>query len=112
MRAAGVERIGSAIEPLELPEPGPPRAGEVLIEVRASGVGNWDEFARPELTNASADRDDQPGRLHAECHRRPGAGIPAAGPDELVPVTHPAGPHLEQHLAGPRRSRLWQLQQS
>ena len=46
MRAAGVERIGSAIEPLELPEPGPPRASEVLIEVRASGVGNWDEFVR------------------------------------------------------------------
>jgi D-arabinose 1-dehydrogenase-like Zn-dependent alcohol dehydrogenase len=46
MRAAGVDRIGGALRLLELPEPGPPRTGEVLIEVRASGVGNWDEIAR------------------------------------------------------------------
>ena len=46
MRAAGVERTGAAIRLLELPEPGPPRAGQVLLEVRACGVGNWDEFIR------------------------------------------------------------------
>jgi NADPH:quinone reductase-like Zn-dependent oxidoreductase len=46
MRAAGVDRIGGAVRLLELPEPGPPRAGEVLIDVRACGVGNWDEIAR------------------------------------------------------------------
>jgi NADPH:quinone reductase-like Zn-dependent oxidoreductase len=46
MRAAGVERIGAAIRPLELPEPRPPRASEVLLEVRACGMGNWDEIIR------------------------------------------------------------------
>ena len=46
MRAAGVRRIGGAIETLELPEPRAPRPDEVLIEVRAAGVGNWDEYVR------------------------------------------------------------------
>jgi len=46
MRAAGVRRIGGAVEPLELPDPRGLRADEILVEVRASGVGNWDEFVR------------------------------------------------------------------
>src|SRR5439155_214223 len=46
MRAAGVDRFGAEIWLLELPEPPVPRPGEVLIEVRACGVGNWDEFIR------------------------------------------------------------------
>ena len=31
---------------IEVVDPRAPRAGEVLIEVRAAGVGNWDEFVR------------------------------------------------------------------
>jgi len=31
MRAAGVDRIGAEIWLLELPEPRPPRAGEVML---------------------------------------------------------------------------------
>ena len=46
MRAAGIRRIGDAIEPLEVPGPRALRPDEVLLEVRACGVGNWDEFAR------------------------------------------------------------------
>ena len=46
MKAAGVRQFGAAIETLELPEPRPLRPDEVLIEVRACGVGNWDNFAR------------------------------------------------------------------
>ncbi len=46
MRAAGVRQIGSAVEPLELAEPRAPRADEILLDVRACGVGNWDEFVR------------------------------------------------------------------
>jgi NADPH:quinone reductase-like Zn-dependent oxidoreductase len=46
MRAAGVDEIGAAVRLLELPDPGPPGVGEVLIEVRACGVGNWDDIAR------------------------------------------------------------------
>ena len=46
MRAAGIRRIGDAIEPLEVPGPRALRPDEVLLDVRACGVGNWDEFAR------------------------------------------------------------------
>jgi NADPH:quinone reductase-like Zn-dependent oxidoreductase len=46
MRAAGIEQFGASVGPLELPDPRPLDAGEVLIEVRAAGVGNWDEFVR------------------------------------------------------------------
>jgi NADPH:quinone reductase-like Zn-dependent oxidoreductase len=46
VRAAGVRQFGDAIETFDLPEPRAPRPDEVLIEVRASGVGNWDNFAR------------------------------------------------------------------
>lgn len=46
MRAAGVDRFGAEIRPLELPEPPAPGPGEVLLGVRACGMGNWDEFIR------------------------------------------------------------------
>jgi len=46
VRAAGVDRFGAEIRLLELPEPAAPRPGEVLLGVRACGMGNWDEFIR------------------------------------------------------------------
>jgi NADPH:quinone reductase-like Zn-dependent oxidoreductase len=46
LRAAGVEAYGDEVTLLELPEPPAPGPGEVAIEVRAAGVGNWDEFVR------------------------------------------------------------------
>lgn len=46
MHAAGVHRIGGPVGSLELPRPREVRADEILIEVRACGVGNWDEFVR------------------------------------------------------------------
>jgi len=46
MRAAGVRQFGDAVEVLELPAPQALRPDEVLIDVRACGVGNWDEFVR------------------------------------------------------------------
>ena len=46
MHAAGVRLINGAIESLDLPGPRELRADEVLIEVRAAGIGNWDEFVR------------------------------------------------------------------
>lgn len=46
MRAAGVCQLGDPVEPLELPAPRGLRADEVLLEVWACGVGNWDEFVR------------------------------------------------------------------
>lgn len=46
MQGAGIRALGAAVEILDLPEPREPEATEVLIEVRAAGVGNWDEIAR------------------------------------------------------------------
>jgi NADPH:quinone reductase-like Zn-dependent oxidoreductase len=46
MRAAGVREFGLAVEPLDLPEPVGPSSDEVLIDVRAAGVANWDDFIR------------------------------------------------------------------
>jgi NADPH:quinone reductase-like Zn-dependent oxidoreductase len=46
MRAAGVRLINGVVESLQLPGPRELRADEILIEVRAAGAGNWDEFVR------------------------------------------------------------------
>jgi NADPH:quinone reductase-like Zn-dependent oxidoreductase len=46
MRAAGIDAFGGAVGLLELPEPPPLEAGEVLIQVRAAGVANWDDIVR------------------------------------------------------------------
>jgi NADPH:quinone reductase-like Zn-dependent oxidoreductase len=43
---AGIEQWGDAVRMVELADPRALRAGEVLIEVRAAGVGNWDDIAR------------------------------------------------------------------
>jgi NADPH:quinone reductase-like Zn-dependent oxidoreductase len=46
MRAAGIDVFGGAVGVMTLPEPRPLGSDEVLLEVRAAGVGNWDEFVR------------------------------------------------------------------
>ena len=45
MKAAGIREFGGPVELLELPGPRALRPDEVLIDVRACGVGNWDEIA-------------------------------------------------------------------
>lgn len=46
MRAAGIHRIGGPIELLDFPEPPAPKPDELVIEVYAAGVANWDDFVR------------------------------------------------------------------
>src|SRR4051794_13320299 len=46
LRAAGIEAFGDDVALLELPEPPPLETGQVLIDVKAAGVGNWEEFVR------------------------------------------------------------------
>ncbi len=46
LRAAGIEAFGGDVALLERPEPPPLETGQVLIEVKAAGVGNWEEFVR------------------------------------------------------------------
>jgi len=46
MRVAGIDRIGGPVEIIDVPDPRPLNEGEVLIRVRAAGVGNWDDIVR------------------------------------------------------------------
>ncbi|MFL5779979.1 MAG: zinc-binding alcohol dehydrogenase family protein, partial [Thermoleophilaceae bacterium] len=46
LRAAGIESFGGDVALLELEEPPPLEDGEVLIQVKAAGVANWDEIVR------------------------------------------------------------------
>src|SRR3954465_13651439 len=46
MRAAGISEFGGAVRPIALPDPRALGGDEVLIEIQAAGVGNWEEFVR------------------------------------------------------------------
>jgi NADPH:quinone reductase-like Zn-dependent oxidoreductase len=46
MRAAGISEFGGAVGRIDLPDPRPLADDEALIEIRAAGVGNWEEFVR------------------------------------------------------------------
>jgi len=46
VKAAGIPEFGASVELLGLPEPRTLRPDEVLIDVRAAGMGNWDQIAR------------------------------------------------------------------
>src|SRR5438445_8516056 len=46
MQVAGIRRLGAQVEMIEVGEPRALAGDEVLREVRAAGVGNWDEFVR------------------------------------------------------------------
>ena len=46
MRAAGIRITGGDIEVLDLPSPREPAADEVLLRVRAAGVGVWEDYVR------------------------------------------------------------------
>src|SRR5204863_9602727 len=46
MQAAGIEAFGAEVRMLELAAPASPASDEVVLSVRAAGVGNWDEIVR------------------------------------------------------------------
>ena len=46
MQAAGIDVFGGEVRVLKLAAPASPAPDEVVISVRAAGVGNWDEFVR------------------------------------------------------------------
>ena len=46
MQAAGIDAYGGEVRVLELVAPASPAPDEVVISVRAAGVGNWDEIVR------------------------------------------------------------------
>ena len=46
MRAAGIATFGQTVRLTTVPDPRRLAPDEVLIEIKAAGVGDWDEFAR------------------------------------------------------------------
>ncbi len=46
MRVAGIRRVGAPVEVIEVSEPRPLAGDQVLLDVKAAGVANWDEFVR------------------------------------------------------------------
>src|SRR5256885_15057941 len=46
MRAAGITALGEPVQIFEVDELAAPAADEVLIDVVAAGIGNWDELVR------------------------------------------------------------------
>src|SRR5436305_15305147 len=46
MRVAGITARGEPVEILDVDELTPPAPDEVLLEVAAAGIGNWDELVR------------------------------------------------------------------
>jgi NADPH:quinone reductase-like Zn-dependent oxidoreductase len=100
MHAAGVVRIGAAVEPLELPEPASPQAGQVLIEVQACGVGNWDEIVRTGGWDTGARPPMALGVEAAGLVAAVGADVGHLRPGDAV-TTHaiPAGTWAERFIA-------------
>src|ERR1700722_20292411 len=103
MQTAGVTQLGGPITLVELPGPGRPGPGEVLLDVRAGGVGNWDEFVR---TGGWDTGVRPPMALGVEAAGRVAAvgdGVQAVAPGDAV--TTPSRPlrgqgsWAEQHLA-------------
>jgi len=46
VQVAGISRVGAPVEMIEVADPRPLADDEVLIEVRAAGAGDWNEFVR------------------------------------------------------------------
>ena len=46
LRVAGIEQFGGAVQTLEVADPRALLDGEVLVDIKAAGVGNWDDAAR------------------------------------------------------------------
>jgi NADPH:quinone reductase-like Zn-dependent oxidoreductase len=84
----GVMAFGAPVEALELPEPRALRPDEVLIEVKAAGVGNWDEIAREGSWNLGVAPPLALGVEAAGIVVVAGEQVQAAGVGDAV-MTHP-----------------------
>jgi len=94
-----VDRFGAEIRLLDLPKPSP-GPGEVLLGVRACGVGNWDEFVRTGGWDTGLQPPMALGVEAAGVVEAVGAGVRGLRPGDAV-TTHslPAGSWAEKFIA-------------
>src|SRR2546428_13595497 len=95
MRAAGIRALGEPVEILEVDELAPPAADEVLIDVAAAGVGNWDELVRIGNWRVGGPAPRAPGTEAAGPVAAAGPRV-AEGRDRGAGVAHP--PPLPRHV--------------
>jgi NADPH:quinone reductase-like Zn-dependent oxidoreductase len=97
VKAAGIREFGAPVELLELPAPRALRPDEVLIDVRAGGMGNWDEIARTGGWDLGA---RPPMALGVEA-----AGVVAAVGDQVAAVR--VGDRVTAHSLPLREQGAW-----
>src|SRR6184192_3232080 len=88
MRAAGIRALGEPVEILEVDELAPPGAEEVLIDVAAAGVGNWDELVRIGSWRIGGPTPMALGTEAAGTVAAAGSGVAEVGEGDEV-ITHP-----------------------
>lgn len=100
MRVAGIRALGAPVESFELPEPRQLTDDEVLIEVMAAGVANWDEFARTGAWDVGRQPPMALGVEAAGTVLRAGNAVREWAPGDAV-MTHPL-PLRDQGTWAPR----------
>jgi NADPH:quinone reductase-like Zn-dependent oxidoreductase len=88
MRAAGITALGEPVEILEVDELAPPAADEVLIDVAAAGIGNWDELVRIGSWRIGGPAPMALGTEAAGTVAAVGSGVAEVGEGDEV-ITHP-----------------------
>jgi NADPH:quinone reductase-like Zn-dependent oxidoreductase len=88
MRVAGITARGEPVEILEVDELVPPAAGEVLIDVAAAGIGNWDELVRIGSWQIGGPAPMALGTEAAGTVAAAGSGVAGVGEGDEV-MTHP-----------------------
>lgn len=88
MLVAGVERLGGPVEMIDVADPSRLSADEVLIEVRAAGVANWDEIVRTGGWDVGGRPPMALGVEAAGVIRRVGSEVAGWSPGDEV-MTHP-----------------------
>jgi len=100
MQVAGIRRIGGRVEMIEVDELRPLAGDEVLLEVMAAGVGNWDEFVRTGGWDVGARPPMALGVEAAGAVMAAGRAVSAWAPGDAV-MTHPV-PLRDQGTWAPR----------
>jgi len=100
MQAAGIRQVGARVEMIDVGEPRPLAADEVLLEVMAAGVGNWDEYVRTGGLDVGAGPPMALGVEAAGTVAAAGRAVSDWAPGDAV-MTHPV-PLRDQGTWAPR----------